>query len=86
MVIVQWAIKTDRGPFRKFSNADAQELVLFDCIETLYGFKFLQKERNESAQYPLTNSLFRQLGISCYKTFTALNFRNILSSQNGHLS
>ena len=48
MVIVQWAIKTDRGPFRKFSNADAQELVLFDCIETLYGFKFLQKERNMS--------------------------------------
>ena len=48
MVIVQRVIKTDRGPFRNFSNADAQELVLFDCIETLYGFEFLQKERNMS--------------------------------------
>ena len=45
MVIVQWVIKTDREPFRKFSNADTQELVLFDCIETLYGFEFLHKER-----------------------------------------
>ena len=45
MVIVQWVIKTDRGPFRKFSNADTQERILFDCIENLYGFEFLHKER-----------------------------------------
>ena len=44
MVIVQRVAKTDRGPFRKFSNADTEELVSFDCIETLYGFEFLHKE------------------------------------------